>query len=344
MSEGTLWLLLAGAILFFAIIALLLRARRPRPATLLVCGATGVGKSTLINAVAGNPLAQTGIGAPVTQNTTRIEAPELGLAFYDSRGMEVLEASQTYLLLMSDLLHLRYTTRIRDQIDLVLMCIQEPQGRIDDAHREIAALCEDLRIPFAVIITKAEGRTELLAEAVEAFPTARFVLPVRALDLCLASITIPAQNVDILTQKLLQHCLWDASEARARAQTAMKTSMLSRAARELASSRGDDGSAWVKFAQASFSLLDRQQRGWIIVKSDMASALRQTMVSGFFRRVFLTRFDNARIDAAIARNIVPFVVRRFGDGSRRLLSDDIAKASAKALQSLERNLPFRSRF
>ncbi|NLH69727.1 MAG: hypothetical protein GX454_06060, partial [Brooklawnia sp.] len=43
------------------------KAELPRY-NLAVLGATGVGKSTLINAVFGEDLARTGIGAPVTQH------------------------------------------------------------------------------------------------------------------------------------------------------------------------------------------------------------------------------------------------------------------------------------
>ena len=135
-----------------ALLALLLRgrARRPKPLTVLICGATGVGKSTIVNARCRQDVSVTGIGTQVTQNTVRVEQLAQGLAFYDSKGLEVEDASRTNLLLMSDLLSLRFGRPARDQIDLALMCIQEPQGRIDDAHVEIAALCEDLQIPLWV--------------------------------------------------------------------------------------------------------------------------------------------------------------------------------------------------
>ena len=44
-------------------------------ANILICGKTGVGKSTLINAVFGDHLAKTGIGQPVTQGIELIENP-----------------------------------------------------------------------------------------------------------------------------------------------------------------------------------------------------------------------------------------------------------------------------
>lgn len=334
--------LIVGAV----IVAFIWATRRagPRPATLLVCGATGVGKSTLINALAGRAAAATGIGVPVTQNTTRIYAPEVGFVFYDSRGMEILEASQSYLLLLSDLLNLRYNRRPRDQVDFVLMCIQEPQGRIDDAHVEIACLCEDLAIPFGIALTKTEGETELLEAARAQFTAARFVIPVRALPLQLGSVTIPAAHLPELTEALRSHCRWDREEAIERSKTAMKTEELARAARTLATTQGGDDAAWCRFADASFSLLTKQIFSWPTIRDQMGGTARKAMVKGFFKRVFGTKFDHERINGAHARGLVPYIIRRFGDRSSQLQPADIEAAQRTAMTALDQNRPFRSRF
>ncbi|MEJ1229857.1 MAG: GTPase [Galbitalea sp.] len=41
----------------------------PERANIALFGATGVGKSTLLNAIFGAPIAKTGVGDPVTQST-----------------------------------------------------------------------------------------------------------------------------------------------------------------------------------------------------------------------------------------------------------------------------------
>jgi predicted GTPase len=56
---------------------------------LLVAGKTGVGKSTLINAVFQGNFASTGQGRPATRNTRRIKKKGIPLYIFDTRGLEL---------------------------------------------------------------------------------------------------------------------------------------------------------------------------------------------------------------------------------------------------------------
>ncbi|HYG48605.1 MAG TPA: GTPase domain-containing protein [Allosphingosinicella sp.] len=343
----TLFLVLiaGGFLLLVVLLAMLGRSpAAPHPTTLLVCGATGVGKSTLINAIAGRPAAAAGIGSPVTQNTVRIEVPEKNFAFFDSRGLEVGEASLTYLLLLSDLLRLRFSTRANEQIDLVLMCIQEPQGRIDDAHLEIGALCTDLKIPFAVAVTKTEGNQALEAEIRKTFPTARFVLPVRSVELRIGSVVIPPEGLETLQAKLHEMNVASPVEAQRRAAFGMRAAALSDAARTLAAAGGSLDAHWCSFASAAMCLIPLQGKAWSELQREMRDRVRRSFVPNIFRRNFLTRFDYPRIDGAIARRTVPLIVRSFGNRSGRLSETDLTLAAQEAVQLLESDRPYRSRF
>ena len=64
-------------------------------ANLLIAGRTGVGKSTLVNAVFQGRLATTGQGRPVTQHTREITKSGVPLSIFDTRGLEMADFAAT---------------------------------------------------------------------------------------------------------------------------------------------------------------------------------------------------------------------------------------------------------
>lgn len=61
----------------------------PQRCNVLVIGKTGVGKSTLINAIFHTPLATTGAGYPVTQAIRRYQQAHCPITVYDTPGLEL---------------------------------------------------------------------------------------------------------------------------------------------------------------------------------------------------------------------------------------------------------------
>src|SRR2546423_8348794 len=57
----------------------------------LIAGRTGVGKSTLVNAVFQGDFATTGQGRPVTLQTREITKESVPLSIFDTRGLEMAE-------------------------------------------------------------------------------------------------------------------------------------------------------------------------------------------------------------------------------------------------------------
>ena len=55
---------------------------------LAVFGKTGVGKSTIVNAIFGRDVAVTGVGSPVTKGLVYYRHPDGFLGLYDSEGFE----------------------------------------------------------------------------------------------------------------------------------------------------------------------------------------------------------------------------------------------------------------
>jgi predicted GTPase len=64
-------------------------------ANILIIGQTGVGKSTLINAVFRKPLAAAGTGRPVTKVIQRFEDPDVPVTLYDTKGVELGDSKKS---------------------------------------------------------------------------------------------------------------------------------------------------------------------------------------------------------------------------------------------------------
>ncbi len=64
--------------------------------SILIAGRSGVGKSTLINAVFQQKMAETGQGKPVTQNTREITKEGVPLTIFDTRGLEMSQFKETH--------------------------------------------------------------------------------------------------------------------------------------------------------------------------------------------------------------------------------------------------------
>ena len=148
---------------------------------ILVAGKTGVGKSTLINAVFRGELARTGAGKPVTSTTQEFTRPGHPLTIIDTRGLEVAdyEASRREL----DAL-IRERGAAADQerhIHIAWLCIQDSSHRVEDAEIALCNMLADAGIPVITVLTKARKNSPFADTARELLPRARQAVPVRAL-------------------------------------------------------------------------------------------------------------------------------------------------------------------
>ena len=100
----------------------------------LIVGKTGVGKSTLINAVFGDAVAKTGSGKPITQEINEIKVNP-NFSIYDTKGLELKDFDATCDDI-TNFLEENGKKRADEQIHIVWFCVAEPGRRIEEGEKK----------------------------------------------------------------------------------------------------------------------------------------------------------------------------------------------------------------
>lgn len=148
-------------------------------ANILVAGRSGVGKSTLINAVFGENFAETGSGRPVTQNVRQYHKEGFPVSIIDTRGLEMADFDNTLNALEREVKERKASPDTGKHIHVGWMCIAEDFRRVEDAEIQLTHTLS-AHFPVAGIITKARANNGFDKEVQRLLPEAKNVVRVRA--------------------------------------------------------------------------------------------------------------------------------------------------------------------
>jgi uncharacterized protein (DUF697 family) len=149
-------------------------------ANVLIAGRSGVGKSTLINAVFQGNLATTGQGRPVTDEMREVTKPGVPLTVFDTRGLEMAAFSETLQQLKSFIVARARDQDPRKHIHVAWLCIAEDLRRVEEAETALVNTLGDF-LPVLAIVTKARADQGFRVEVQRLLPQARNVVRVRAI-------------------------------------------------------------------------------------------------------------------------------------------------------------------
>ncbi len=99
---------------------------------ILLMGATGVGKSSLINALFGQEVAKAGTGKPITQHLEKYVDEEKGLILWDTKGIEDEDYHDTTQSIKKEMEDSFKTLDEKEAIDVAYLCVKETSSRVEE--------------------------------------------------------------------------------------------------------------------------------------------------------------------------------------------------------------------
>ncbi len=128
---------------------------------ILIVGATGVGKSTIVNQVFGESIVDTGSGKPITRGVNKVDMANKPVNLYDTEGFEIgKDKEKRFQENVLEFLVGNNAKTFEEQIHLVWHVVSASSNRITDYDQKLHEKLKELNIPVALIFSKCDEVSE----------------------------------------------------------------------------------------------------------------------------------------------------------------------------------------
>ncbi|WQY01760.1 50S ribosome-binding GTPase [Helicobacter pylori] len=131
-----------------------IKKEKPKMNVLLM-GGTGVGKSSLINALFGKEIAKAGVGKPIAQHLEKYIDEQKGLILWDTKGIEDKDYHDTMQSIKKEMEDSFKTLNEKEAIDVAYLCVKETSSRVQE--RELLSFAKNWNIPTIVVFTNTQA-------------------------------------------------------------------------------------------------------------------------------------------------------------------------------------------
>lgn len=128
---------------------------------ILLLGKTGVGKSSFVNYLFDKELAQTGVGLPITQETTmyKSEVNGVDVEVYDTKGLEAKISSDMKESFLNDILKRNANNDFWNHYHSIFYCVSMGNPRLDPFEVQfLKDIRKHILQPINIILTHCDGK------------------------------------------------------------------------------------------------------------------------------------------------------------------------------------------
>ncbi|WP_175596827.1 GTPase [Bacillus sp. MRMR6] len=135
---------------------------------IVLSGKTGVGKSTLINAIFGSVIARAGEGKPVSQSLEKYDVEELNVNLFDTKGLELdpQEREKSRNSIISEIINRSDSPNVEEHMHVMWYCISNESRRIEDVELEWINEFSKY-MPVIVVLTQTLDADETFQKKIE---------------------------------------------------------------------------------------------------------------------------------------------------------------------------------